>query len=325
MGAGAPAAEGDDTGRRGAPLPSGAHAERVILLADLFGREAREHCRRCSPGRTPYGHLAGWSRSSVSGCWQSGASRRSCRAAGARSARAACSIRSTSKPTAWRRSPGCAASPGTPVGSRRPGRAISAWCSGRSRPRAGSGRGDRQRGHLLRSARARRTRVTAFSLELALGWAYRSQPSRKCRSAGLVKLLMRLQAPAGLRGTWPLPARGPRVQTGAWSATRRTGSPIPANDPYSTTGSSANGVKNIEAAVNLVAGWYDIFLPGLLRDFHRLRRRPGRAPHHRPLGALFTCADRGGDATVHRGAARHLIDSAASCATAVGVYVTGAD
>src|SRR5260370_876816 len=108
----------------------------------------------------------------------------------------------------------------------------------------------------------------SFSLELALGWAYlaaiQEMPFR-----GLRQLLMRLQLGRAC-DAWPLAV-----------ADRELGRSLrhyqdwlvhaDPDDPYWNDRVFSDGVKNVEAAVDLVAGWYDIFLPGLLRDFRRLR------------------------------------------------------
>jgi len=49
-------------------------------------------------------------------------------------------------------------------------------------------------------------------------------------------------------------------------------------DPFWTSRDFSDTIKDVSAAVNLVSGWYDIFLPWTLRDYRALRAA-GNQPH----------------------------------------------
>ena len=108
----------------------------------------------------------------------------------------------------------------------------------------------------------------SFSLELALSWAYLTT-IQEPPLGGFRKLLMR---PRLLRAfdAWPLAAADRALGQSLrhyqdWLAHAGP------HDPYWNDRVFSDSVTNVEAAVDLVAGWYDIFLPGQLRDFRRLR------------------------------------------------------
>lgn len=164
----------------------------------------------------------------------------------------------------------------------------------------------------------------SFSLELALGWAYLTAV-QEMPFGGLRKLLMRLQLRRAF-DAWPLAA-----------ADRALGRNLPhyqdwlahagPDDPYWNDRVFSDGVKNVEAAVDLVTGWYDIFLPGLLRDFRRLRGagqdvRLTIGPWAHVSPGLTAEATRRSIEVLYR----HLIDGAGPLPRPpVRVYVTGAD
>ena len=164
----------------------------------------------------------------------------------------------------------------------------------------------------------------SFSLELALGWAYLTA-IQEGPLGGLRKLLMRLQLRRAC-DAWPL-AVADRVLGRSLRDYQDWLVHADPDDPYWNDRVFSDGVKNVEAAVDLVAGWYDIFLPGLLRDFHRLRDA-GRDVRltigpwaHASLGLTAEATRR--SVEVLR---QHLIDGAGTRpGPQVRVYVTGAD
>jgi uncharacterized protein len=109
----------------------------------------------------------------------------------------------------------------------------------------------------------------SYSLELALSWAYIATVQEQ-RFAEIQQMLMRgrLRKAADV---WPL-SRTDRSLLGKtvpyYQDWLRHSGP---NDPYWNDRTFGAGVKDIEAAVDLVAGWDDIFLPGQLADYRRLR------------------------------------------------------
>src|SRR2546430_15151181 len=69
-----------------------------------------------------------------------------------------------------------------------------------------------------------------------------------------------------------------RRLTGAEVAWFREGIASPGReDPYWVTRDFAEGVSKVNAPVQLIGGWYDIFLPWLLQDFAALNAS-GRDP-----------------------------------------------
>jgi uncharacterized protein len=109
----------------------------------------------------------------------------------------------------------------------------------------------------------------AYSLELALGWAYIATVQEQ-RRAKMQQMLMRRRLRKAA-GDWPL-TNSDRSLLGKtvpyyqdWLA--HSGP----NDSYWDERTFAARVKDVEAAVDLVAGWHDIFLPGQLQDYRRLR------------------------------------------------------
>jgi putative CocE/NonD family hydrolase len=115
-----------------------------------------------------------------------------------------------------------------------------------------------------------------LALELALSWAQIASV-QELRFGSLRPLLRRHRFLRAL-DSWPL-ARGDRLLLGKtvpfyqeWLARSAPG------DPYWTPRVFSDEVANVEAAVDLVGGWYDSFLPGQVRDFRRLRDA-GRRVH----------------------------------------------
>jgi uncharacterized protein len=108
-----------------------------------------------------------------------------------------------------------------------------------------------------------------FSLELALGWAYIATVQEQ-RWAGMQQLLMRRRLRTAA-DAWPLTLTDRKL----------VGATVPyyqdwlkhsgPNDSYWDDRTFSAGVKNVRAAVDLVTGWHDIFLPGQLQDYRRLR------------------------------------------------------
>ena len=165
----------------------------------------------------------------------------------------------------------------------------------------------------------------SFSLELALGWAYIAAVQEK-RWGQLRKLLIRPQLRRAL-DTWPL----------AIADRKLLGRVVPyyqdwlthsnPDNPYWDDRVFSHAVGNVEAAVDLVTGWHDIFLPGQLCDYRRLREA-GRTVHltigpwsHFSVGLTGEVIRRA--IQVLRG---HLVDGTGMPASsAVRLYVTGAD
>jgi len=108
----------------------------------------------------------------------------------------------------------------------------------------------------------------AFSLELALGWAYiadvQERPLGELRRA-LVRARLRRAL-----DSWPL-------STADASIGRKLGhyrdwlEYSDVNHPYWEGRNFAADVSNVHSSVELVTGWHDLFLPGQLEDYRRLR------------------------------------------------------
>lgn len=116
----------------------------------------------------------------------------------------------------------------------------------------------------------------AFSLELALGWAYIATV-QELRWGQLHQLLMRRRLRRALE-TWPIAVADRKLLGKVIPYYQEWLTHSDPDDPYWDDRVFSAAVGKVEAAVDLVAGWHDIFLPGQLRDFRRLREA-GRTVH----------------------------------------------
>ena len=109
----------------------------------------------------------------------------------------------------------------------------------------------------------------SYSLELALGWAYIATVQEQ-RWAEVQQFLMRGRLRKA-SNAWPI-NRTDRSLLGRtvpyYQDWLRHAGP---GDSYWSERTFSQGVEDVEAAVDLVAGWDDIFLPGQLADYRRLR------------------------------------------------------
>ena len=179
------------------------------------------------------------------------------------------SARSTSAPTAWRRFAGSASSRGTPSGSGRSGRATWGSCSGRSRPmRATIWPRSRSRS-APRSFTARPTPAAACrSRPPPRGWC--SWPSRSDGSRRW-RWLARCGGCPALLDDVPLAELDERATGAEVDWFREAMQHSARDDAYWVARDFAAGVAKVTAPVQLIGGWYDIFLPWMLEDFGALR------------------------------------------------------
>ena len=181
--------------------------------------------------------------------------------------------RSTSATTAWRRCAGCASSRGTTGRSARSDRATWASCSGRSPTQVDA---------MAPSVTASQFQGQAYgngsiSLDTALSWMLLLQVQERRLGA----------AAAGARAA-PHAARRCTSTCRSASSTarvRRAGRVLPRMARAPVAGQPVLGRARLldhrsatsPAPVQLVGGWYDIFLPWMIEDFHALRAA-GRRP-----------------------------------------------
>lgn len=109
----------------------------------------------------------------------------------------------------------------------------------------------------------------SFSLELALGWAYFATV-QQLRWGMLHQVFLRPKLRRALQ-TWPLVAADRKLLGTVMPFYQDWLAHSAADDPYWDDRVFSDTVERVEAAVDLVTGWHDIFLPGQMRDFRRLR------------------------------------------------------
>lgn len=165
----------------------------------------------------------------------------------------------------------------------------------------------------------------SFSLETALGWAYIAAV-QELPLGQLHMLLMRRRLRRAL-DAWPLAVADRRLLGKALPYYQEWLANADPAHPYWDDRVFSARVEDVEAAVDLVTGRHDIFLPGQLRDFRRLRDAGRRV--HLTIGP-WTHAAHGLIAEATRRAIevlrRHFIDGAETRSGApVRVYVTGAE
>jgi uncharacterized protein len=108
-----------------------------------------------------------------------------------------------------------------------------------------------------------------FSLELALGWAYIAAV-QQLRGGLLHQMLFRPRLRRALQ-TWPLADADRKLLGTTMPYYQDWLAHADPKDPYWDGRVFSDSVERVQAGVYLVAGWHDIFLPGQLRDFRRLR------------------------------------------------------
>ena len=125
----------------------------------------------------------------------------------------------------------------------------------------------------------------SLSLETAASWLVLvAEQERRFAPLAMARALRRLPA---LLAELPLADLDERATGGevAWFR-EALASPEPATTPTGSRATSPPGVAKVTAPVQLIGGWYDIFLPWMLEDFARAaRRRPRAAADHRALDA----------------------------------------
>ena len=164
----------------------------------------------------------------------------------------------------------------------------------------------------------------SFSLELALGWAYFATV-QELRWGWLHQMFLRPKLRRALQ-TWPLAAADRKLLGTVMPFYQDWLAHSEPDDPYWDDRVFCDTVERVEAAVDLVTGWHDIFLPGQIRDFRRLREA-GRTVHltigpwsHFSRGLMAEATKRATE--VLRG---HLIEGTGMPPSSpVRVYVSGA-
>jgi uncharacterized protein len=116
----------------------------------------------------------------------------------------------------------------------------------------------------------------SFSLELALAWAYFAAVQQH-RKRKLHQLLFLPRLRRALQ-TWPLGAVDSNLLGTMMRCYQDWLAHSAPDDPYWGDRVFCDSVARVQADVDLVTGWHDIFLPGQLRDFRRLREA-GRTVH----------------------------------------------
>ena len=116
----------------------------------------------------------------------------------------------------------------------------------------------------------------SFSLELALGWAYIAAV-QQLRWGKLHQMRFRPRLRRALQ-TWPLAVADRKLLGTIMPHYQDWLAHSDPDDPYWDDRVFSDAVERVEAAVCLVTGWHDIFLPGQLRDYRRLRNA-GRTVH----------------------------------------------
>jgi putative CocE/NonD family hydrolase len=107
-----------------------------------------------------------------------------------------------------------------------------------------------------------------FSLELALGWSYitdvQERPLGELRRVFVRRRLRRAL------NAWPLAVADEKLGRNLRHYQDWLAHDNPAH-PYWDGKVFESGVPDVQAPVDLVTGWHDLFLPGQLSDFRRLR------------------------------------------------------
>jgi putative CocE/NonD family hydrolase len=162
----------------------------------------------------------------------------------------------------------------------------------------------------------------SFALETMLEWT--DQVAHQERPAAMLRQQLRVRALRKLDGHVPLGDLD-RLATGTrkpyWQAW------LADDDEFWTRHSFAAGPERVTASVDMVAGWYDIFLPAQLRDYAALR-----AAGHEPRLTIGPWRHTDNDAGAHwvrhglEFLGAHLDGSAAEPPSdPVRIFVTGAE
>ena len=162
----------------------------------------------------------------------------------------------------------------------------------------------------------------SFALETMLGWI--DQVARQERTGAMIRQRLRERKLRGLAGQLPL-GELDRLATGAtwpyWQDWLTQG------DDYWDRHSFCAGLGKVAAAVSMVGGWNDIFLPAQLRDYAALRTA-GHEPRL-TIGPWRHADDAAAGTWVREGLeflAAVLADGGSGLpASPVRIFVTGAD
>jgi putative CocE/NonD family hydrolase len=163
-----------------------------------------------------------------------------------------------------------------------------------------------------------------FALELTLGWAH--IVSMQEQALGALRQLVGRRRVVRTLDTWPLRDADRRLLGETVPFFQEWLTRSAPGDPYWTPRVFSADVARVEAAVDLVAGWYDHFLPGQVQDYRRLRDA-GRDVHL-TIGPWIHLAPGLVAETTRRAIAvlrARLLGAGMPPEAPVRVYVTGAE